>query len=276
MARLPPLESEGGGVTTGSWAERRREIRRLVATRDPQGFLAWDAVVTSMTVGDLRTVVPELRALRAAPAWRAYWRPAVREDLVGCATPFLLYPASSGTLLHHAFHLLQFEQATGRRVTDVGRIVELGGGYGSMARLVDRLGFRGAYHLHDLPELSLLQQFFLQSVWATRPARDLSLTFSSRLADARTVLAATPPALFIATWSLSETPLTTREQWRPLLDRCGSFLLGYQGRFEGIDNATWFREYAATRPDVAWSHRPIAHRPGNAYWMGVPRTCASV
>ncbi len=271
MSQLPVIDGDPDGSATRFWLERRHEVRRLVARYDPSRFLTWDAVVTGMTFGDLRCVRTELRALRCAQDWETRWRPALTEDLAGFPMPFPPYPTSSATLIHHAFHVLQFEQATGRRVTDFERCVEFGGGYGSLARLFGRLGFGRGYHLHDLPELSLLQQFFLASISDPQCAAAgyaLSPSFSSRLADARSLIEGGSRPLFIATWSLSETPVQTRERWRPLLDRCSAFLLGYQDRFEGIDNTRWFTDYAATRPDIAWNHRPIGHRPANAYLIG--------
>jgi hypothetical protein len=87
--------------------------------------------------------------------------------------PAAVLPGSSGTLIHHAYHLHRFETVTGRFLLELQEIIEFGGGYGSMARLLARLGYRGRYHIHDLPEFAALQRFYLRMVQADTQASDL-------------------------------------------------------------------------------------------------------
>ena len=189
--------------------------------------------------------------------------------------PSHIHPRTSGTLIHHAYHLHRFETATGRSIADSAEIVEFGGGYGSMARLVARLGFRGRYHIYDLLEFSALQMFYLRSVRAeireSELADALSRVTSSERPERASPSGGEEEAVFLATWSFSETPLGLREVWRPALDRFRTFLIGFQDRFEDIDNRTWFEDFAASRRDVRWSFQPATHRgPGVQYLFGVP------
>jgi len=133
-----------------------------------------------------------------------------------------------------------------------------------MARVMLSLGFPGAYHVHDLPEFGLLQRWYLRSLDEESAAR---VSFGDRL-DAVPSREEAGQSVFVATWSLSETPVAVREQWRPVLDRCSSFLMAYQETFEGIDNRAWFDAFAASRPDVRWTHHEIPHIPGNYYLLG--------
>jgi hypothetical protein len=70
---------------------------------------------------------------------------------------------TSGNLIHQAYHLMQFEQQAKVKVGDLDSIVEFGGGYGAMVVLCRRLGFKGKYTIIDLPEFSLLQEFYLSN-----------------------------------------------------------------------------------------------------------------
>ncbi len=191
--------------------------------------------------------------------------------------PSHIYPTTSGTLIHHAYHFHRFESATGRSIVACTEIVEFGGGYGSMARLVTRLGFRGRYHIHDLPEFSALQRFYLRSVRAEVGEGELAdalfgITRSERREEASPSAGSQGDAVFLATWSLSETPLGLREEWRPALARFRYFLIGFQDRFEDIDNRTWFEDFAASRQDVEWRFVPAVHRgEGRRYLFGVPK-----
>src|SRR3712207_7978939 len=56
-----------------------------------------------------------------------------RSTLFPYTTLFRSYPAwpeSSGNLLHHAYHVCRFEEATGLRAEQLELVVEFGGGYG--------------------------------------------------------------------------------------------------------------------------------------------------
>ena len=268
VAALEPLPDEPAGATS-YWHRKRAELRELIATADPRGFLAWPPIVETMNVGDAPYVGTELEQLRADRGWRDRWSPAIAEDAVGRPEPWRGEPSSSGNLITHVFHAMAFERATGRRLDEVASAVEFGGGYGSFARVLQRLGFRGRLHVHDLPEFGALQRFFVDCVRADRPelagVPEGAVSFGSAYEDVPQ-----DSELLIATWSLSETPLELREAWAPVLDAASWFLVGYQESFDGIDNAAWFHAFAESRPDVRWVHAPIAHIPGNWYLLGAP------
>jgi len=273
----PPSDELAGAAkdTTESWSRHRREIRRRLLSCDPAGFLAWTPIVRSMTFGLLPWVRTEFQALRHSGQWESRWRRALEENRAGLPMPSHIHPRTSGTLIHHAYHLHRFEAAAGRSIADSAEIVEFGGGYGSMARLVTRLGYRGRYHIYDLPEFSALQKFYLRLVRAEVGDNELAEALS-RVTSSERLESASPSneegAVFLATWSLSETPIERREVWRSALDRFGHFLIGFQDRFEDIDNRTWFEDFAAGRRDVTWRFEPATHRgPGVQYLFGVPR-----
>ena len=59
-------------------------------------------------------------------------------------------------------HLYLLKLATGATVTDFETILEFGAGTGEGADVAARLGFRGAYVLYDLPQMVLLQRYWLR------------------------------------------------------------------------------------------------------------------
>lgn len=277
IAALPQLvQTPGQSETTQVWTQRRRELRQYLASRDPSTFLTWTPLVRNMTQGLLPWIGAELQALRHSGQWDKRWKGALCENRAGLPMPSHVYPGSSGTLIHHAYHVHRFESLTGRAVHNFAEIVEFGGGYGSMARLVARLGFRGHYHIHDLPEVSALQRYYLTSLRAEICNPEIAdtlarVTHSSRQEDAVPSNDSPDDTLFLATWSVSETPLSLRNQWLSTLARFQFFLFGYQARWEGIDNSTWFKELAASRSDVVWHPEVIRHRSESQYYlMGAP------
>lgn len=273
VTALPSLEESGSpSDTTNMWNERRREIRRYLLSRDPSALLTWTPIVRSMTFGLLPWIREEFRALHCSGQWETRWRDALRENWSGLPMPSHVYPSSSGTLIHHAYHVHRFESATGRAIGDFAEIVEFGGGYGSMARLVARLGFLGRYHIHDLPEFSVIQRFYLRLVRSEIGEGEIAdtlsrITFSSHREDASSLEDREGRTLFLAIWSLGETPIWLREEWLPTLARFRFFLIGFHDRFEDIDNLAWFKDLVATRLDVKWRFEPIRHRTESLHYL---------
>src|SRR5262249_47287211 len=146
----------------------------------------------------------------------------------------------SPALIHLAYHACRFEEVTGRPLDRYGFILEFGGGYGGMCRLVHQLGFRGEYWIYDLPEVTALQRFFLGTIGVHGENEDSRggavMTFSdpsqlcAALAGRRKAESA-----FIAAWSLSETPISLRHKILPAVSPFDAFLIGYTEQFGDID-----------------------------------------
>lgn len=252
IAGLPDTASDGR-ASTDEWNSNRRELREMAAGRDPRYFLAWPVLQRTMVVpSDAPYVVDhELPAVREAG-----WLPLLAEDLVGC--PWLIPGTStSGNLVHHAYHLLRFEAATGVTAASHDNVTEFGGGYGGMARLLYRLsGGRVLADIVDVPEFACLQRYFLRSVGMP----------DERVHQRRTVLGGR--RLLIATWSLSEVAESVRRQFLEDAGPFDSYLLAYQTRFGEVDNEAWFESLKASTEGVEWSSEPIDHIPGNSYLFG--------
>ncbi len=76
-------------------------------------------------------------------------------------------------------------------------------------------------------------------------------------------------AMFLATWSISETPERLRETILPLVDGFDAFLIAYQHRFGEVDNVDYFARWRERfGRDTAWQTWEIAHLPGNSYLVG--------
>jgi hypothetical protein len=157
---------------------------------------------------------------------------------------------------------LRFERACGLSTSNFREVIEVGAGYGSMARLLTRFTSQElTLTLIDLPEFSALQRYYLDGVGVR--ARTLSAD-EAKPACAR-------PSLLLATWSLSEIPVS---QALTLLSRLGSFdayLFAYQDQFGELDNEALFRQVKETRPEVDWATEPIPHLPISRYLFGINR-----
>jgi len=265
-----------------AWSENIRQLCRNVKDADPRAFLRWEVIQRTMAVTHAEYIPHELRFLRRRRDWAHRWAPALQEDRFGHPLPYWRHPTSSGNLIHHAYHCASFEEAMGRRVDDFGTIVEFGGGYGGMCRLIHRLGFRGRYVIFDLPAFSALQRFFLAGIGlavsdhpiagvasgVVECLSDLGLLSEVCQTDDR------PSRLFLATWSLSETPLPLRERLQPCWPRFDGFLIAYQSVFQGIDNVAFFTTMRDTLGGGTWREHRMTHmRNDNRYLFGLRGDC---
>jgi hypothetical protein len=298
LARRPPTESQAqreavntlkayfaalpdrvpAGLTPSEETWRRCEVRlrdRMLG-EGPQRFLTWDVIRETMFVGgNARFLRHELSFLRSLPAWRDRWREAIRESPLGAPPRCLFAPSSSGNLVHHAYHVARFEEAMGVRVEEFDNVVEFGGGYGSMCRVFYRLGFGGGYTIFDLPAFSSLQTYYLRALGIPvsngSAQGDLPrVVCRSDLAGVGAALGQRSPgrSLFLATWSISETPRDLRNRVLAQVRDCDAFLIALQDVFQEMDNTSYFNIWQAQHPDVRWFSSPIAHLPHSSYLFG--------
>ncbi|MBN1507461.1 MAG: hypothetical protein JW955_11475 [Sedimentisphaerales bacterium] len=267
-----------GASVENEWLDNAVQLEKLASGDDPRRFLRWDVIHKTMFVGQAPYVTPELEYLQNRPDWQDRWEHVIQELPAGHPTPYWKYPQSSGNCIHHAYHWAKFEETTGLSVKEANLIFEFGGGYGSMCRLAHRLGFQGRYLLYDLPVYSALQQFYLQLTDATilTPESfregcggtlctgDLQV-LQSALSDSTRLR----NAIFVATWSLSESPVHLRHIVLDLIAPFQTFLIAYQAGFAGTDNVAFFRQWSERRDDIEWTDILIEHLPkGNRYLLG--------
>lgn len=237
-----------------SWSDFVQELKRYAFFFDPRTFLRWRVIERTLFVVDQIYIPSELHALQMSREWVSLWKIAIIEQNVGCPTPSPHLPTSSGNLIHHAYHLLKLREAIDMNFDQINVVFEFGGGYGSMCRLLRRVGFHGDYVIYDLPEMTLLQKFYLGML---DPTFDMSNTVLintlSELEKAMAHQRDRKGSLFIATWSLSETPISLRNQILSLAKGFDYYLFCYQPRFDDVDNVEFFKHYADERHDVLWN-----------------------
>lgn len=219
------------------WEAWRHQLWQLGQTDDPANFTNWPCCYHTMLV--------------------RHWPDAIRYERqrVSHMMPVSLLSFKHDeydNLIHQAYHLHQWQQTTGRKVADLSTIVEFGGGYGAMCLLCRRLGFKGRYVIYDLPEFSLLQQWYLsqhgvEAEWnPRRKPKDVDL--------------------FMALYSLSEVP---PEQRNRLVVKAKSYLFLYSGQWEAWDNVEWFKQFAMSTA-LEWRNTELTHLPdpSNFYTIG--------
>ncbi len=236
-----------------TWDHHRATLREHVATHSIKKFTTWSTVTATMFVGEAPYIEGELLELMT---YRDYWLPALTETLVGKPPRLSYAPWTSGNLIHQAYHLKQWVDKTRLNIRDASWIVELGGGYGAMAKIIHNLGFSGVYTLVDFPEFLLLQEYYLSSHGID--AEYVTPQAASFLSGS--------PDLFIALFSLSEMPTGGR---LALVPSAASYLFTYQPQWDDVSNSAWFSVLRDLRQDTQWWDWQAKHKSTYRYLVGL-------
>jgi len=261
------------------WSEHADELLDLLKTKDPRTFLRWDVITKTMFVGNGYYIQKELTYLKKHQHWKDQWMKGIEESQIGCPSPFVFFPKSSGNLIHHAYHLSQFEDKTGEKISDCDMVFEFGGGYGSLCRLFYQVGFKGKYVIFDLPPLSALQVFYLKLLELDAELEPLmnsaphKISCLYNLQDVEKFILKwnvhkNLKSVFIATWSISEIPLNERQRIFNWVTPFNFFLISYQHRFGEVNNHDFFTELTKKMNHIQWLNWGIDHLPGNYYLIG--------
>lgn len=258
--RALPSLPKGRTRSEEKWLDNRRVLRTDILGRDPRYFLRWPVVQRGMVV---RSHAKFVRT-RELPVVRSHgWMDHLNEQSVGC--PQLIRGTlTSGNAVHHAYHLVRFENLTGQDVKSFDEVIEIGAGYGSMCRIIHRLSSgRTKVTLFDLPEFSALQEYFLGlcGVPATL------ITEASHVKN----VGVPRKRLLLATWSLSEIPRGNRLEILESLGEFDAYLIAFQEHFAEIDNLEYFNIFSRERPHITWFTERIDHLPRtqSRYLFGV-------
>ncbi|MER8677031.1 MULTISPECIES: hypothetical protein [unclassified Mesorhizobium] len=261
--------------TMGFWQQTCEAIKKDAITGSRFDFLRWPSLgvfsVPESSVGP--TCYSELRA---STDWESKWFNLTRDCMVGTPRNFSRDFGTSPILIQHAYHLYRYEAATGRSLIDCDVIFEIGGGYGSFCRLLRNHGFRGKHIIYDLPHVQSVQRLFLSMCGA----KELSASDTIRNSAEHGFCLVSDPGLdeafqllksanlrvaFVATWSLSEMPISARERIFPRLHEvCDRYLIAFQHEFinltdtrHNIPNAEYFDTLRSERPELEWHIQDI-------------------
>ena len=268
-----PMQTQGLTGPALAWAQHNNTFRKNCIESDPSLFIRWPVVRKTMYVDASPYLKTEYDYLQSTEAYEDRWLPAIKESWVGNPPRFWLDGRTSGNRVHMAYHLARFMAQTGIDPSTYDSVLEFGGGYGCMSQTLHQLGFKGRYVIYDLPIQSGLQRYYLKQhqqniIEPDQPGPGITCVCErDKLEPALNQL--TGKRLFIATWSLSESPLEVREPFEQATRSFDASLIGYQEQFEQVDNRPYFDKWTEDRPHQS-SHRvQIQHLKRSHYLFGV-------
>jgi hypothetical protein len=260
------------GPEGSAWAGFASEISKALRLNGVDQFLRLPPIAKTLHSRQRSHTRRYLAYLLGSKRFSATIHKALTESPVGKPLVNPHYPLSSPLLVQHGYHLTRLLESTDFDLSKLRRVVEFGGGYGSFFRLLRNLGYRDRYLICDLPVMCALQRFYLRNVFPTEPGAQPPANLQWLSGDDYGALAPKAaedsPSLFIATWSLSETPLTVRSRVVAVLTGFSYVLFAYQRTFGSYDNVGYFTSLQKTLPQFRWHHAECPVYKGNFYLIG--------
>jgi hypothetical protein len=226
----------------GSWETFKQTAYKYILKNNFNNFLNWPIIQKTMFVNEANYLNFELDYLKKSSK---KFLKILPEDLWGTPTPSELDRSTSGNRIHHSFLIAKYEIETNHRINEFKTIFEFGGGYGSFARLIHRLNFDGIYIIFDFDIFNIIQYNYLEKFgYNVYVQSDIFQGNGIYLFNDLSVLnkftTNIKVDLFIATWSLSESDMATRNNIKNILSNSSHFLLAFQSEFDSIDNINYF------------------------------------
>jgi hypothetical protein len=150
-------------------------------------------------------------------------------------------------VLHPVFKVSLSTAQTGRYIklmkdyfniipyTDLDHIVDLGGGFGNMYRIMSTLGYKKKYQIIDFPIMHKLQRKYLSKI-----CTDISNLEQIDLDMEKAV--PTGKSMLIATHSVNEMPMDTRKKIESYYKNYDYIFFNHNKTFDDIDNIQYFQE----------------------------------
>jgi hypothetical protein len=217
--RLAASGTAGGNASSYAWGDWERSVADRFAAGLPVDFLHDPILAQTMVFGATARLRERLARVRAV--FPAMADDLLLEDAVGRPAICDRATATSANRAHHVYHLATHAMVTGKPLFEARTVVEWGGGYGDLARVVRRVDRAITYVILDLPALSAVQWAYLSAlegpdavhlVTLEAPAivpGKVNLVPSSWALDALPGLKADA---FVSTWALTESPTPLQER----------------------------------------------------------------
>ena len=215
-----------------------KKILNLLKKRKLTNFLRKNFIQKMFFVHNRLFILKELLELKKDKNWILY-KKLIEEDNVGNPVRYFLYPKSSGNRINHIYHLSVLTKEFNINLKKLNNVFEFGGGYGCMARIFSKINKRTVFTCFDTSIVNLLQYYYLKQ-------NNLDVGFSKKnkfhlISNIKKINTRYSNSLFIANWSLSETPINFRKKFIKSIKNSKLILISFQESFENINNLKYFK-----------------------------------
>ena len=222
------------------------EITRLINDKKLINFLRNPFIQKMFFIHNRLFIKNELNEIKNDKKFFFLWKNLIKEDEVGDPIRYFLYPESSGNRIRQVYHLKKFCDFSNINIKLIKKVIEIGGGYGCMARIFFKISQKIKYVIFDTFEVNLLQYYYLKinklKVAIENKKSKINLIYSVNKFNNCINYRNGSKTLLIANWSLSEMPLKLRNKIIKLIFKIPYIIISFQDKFENINNVKYFKK----------------------------------
>ena len=222
-----------------------KEIINLIKKKKLINFLRNPFIQKMFFIHNRLFIKNELNEIKKDKNFFIQWKKLLKEDEVGDPIRYFLYPESSGNRIRQVYHLKKFCDFSNINIKTIKKVIEIGGGYGCMARIFSKINHKIKYTIFDTFEVNLLQYYFLKLNKldvAIENNKSIINLISSLKVNNKINHRNNSKTLLIANWSLSEMPLKLRNKILRLIFKIPYIQISFQDKFENINNLKYFEK----------------------------------
>jgi len=225
----------------------------LIINNNLINFLRNDNIQKIFFIHNRLFIINELNELRCDKKKWSLWKKLLVENNVGDPIRYFLYPLSSGNRIRQVYHLKKYSDYSKINYFKTNYILEIGGGYGIMAQILKKINKNCTYLIFDTMEVNFLQFYYLKMnkipvvINKIRTGMVCLVNKISLLDQFNKIYGSRKSSLLIGNWSISEMPIKLRNN---ILNKTSMFyhsMIGFQEKFENIDNFKYFLNYKKKR-----------------------------
>ncbi len=233
---FPVLSDMAGNEWDAYMSDIMGELRS-----SPSSFLRQPTISKTVHPNELELALSYLVELSNDKFSREMILPRLHDVPMGDPHLCPFFPFASPVTVQHGFYLAKMQEYFDVFMpdSDIKNIVDIGGGYGNFCRIIFDYGFNGTYNIVDLPGMHVLQKHYLSLIYP-KEIEDGKINFG--LVSDDVMFASNEKSLLIATFSMSEMPVSTRELIKEKIRNFDYIFLAYNQSFDGVDNESYFKE----------------------------------
>tara|TARA_B100001027_G_scaffold216976_1_gene195824 strand:- start:12546 stop:13499 length:954 start_codon:yes stop_codon:yes gene_type:complete len=213
------------------------KIKNIIKKKNLKNLLRYPFVQKIFFVHNRFFIIRELLKLKLSVNWNLY-KKLLKENSICNPVRYFLYPSSSGNRIHQIYHLYILEHNTNALIKNFSKIFELGGGYGCLASIFQKLNKNNKmfYEIVDTKIVNLVQFYYLKMLnFNVGFNKNFKIKLTNNINQKFKTY-----DLFVANWSLSEVPIKYRNKFFNIIKNSKYFLISFQENFEDIDNLKYF------------------------------------
>lgn len=174
------------------------------------------------------------------------------------------YEFTSINKLHQFHHLLFLKKNLNYNLKDKN-VLEIGGGYGLLSSIIFEFIKPKKIIIFDLKIFNFIQKIYLQNILKKNIMNKIK--FFHNLNLTRSFFNNNKPNITFAMWSLSEMPINLREQLIPIIFKSDTILIGYQSKFENINNFAYFKNIQRKKLNYEFKNVKVPYLKNNYYLL---------